>query len=101
MIITRQEFIDKWNRMVPADPVDRPDHPLWIPETEIKRGPRGEWFILQQDQDMVNDEYWKWCDENLAGLVRCYLYEELQDGDWAWWGFTEKKDIFLWMLRWS
>ena len=102
MILTRKEFISRWNDLVPNDPVNRSDHPLLIPETEIKTGPPSRWFVLQREnRPMFDDDYWKWCNTNLAGQIRCYMFEELQDGDWAWWGFTNKKDITIWLLRWA
>lgn len=106
MILTRTEFVTHWNTISPTDPVDRPDHPLWIPETEIKPGAPSEWFVLApaavNEEDFVSRvDFWSWCETTLVGQVRCYMLDEREGGDWAWWGFTNKKDITVFLLRWS
>lgn len=98
MIYTREQFIEWWNSWVPENPALKRDHPLWIPETEIKPGPPSQWFIKNYF-DSDTDGYWAWCDANLQGMIRCYMVDDNEG--WEWWGFTEESDMTVWMLKWA
>jgi hypothetical protein len=43
--------------------------------------------------------YWKWCEKTLKGKVLCFSSNDEDKEEW--WGFTEKEDIMIWMLRWN
>lgn len=109
-MITREEFIAWWDNMVPENPADREDHPLWIPEHSwqytglegaLPPSTPSQWFVKHLDCGIITPDYWSWCDANLKGTVRCYMLDTHEDGDWAWWGFTDRDDIVLWMLKWA
>jgi hypothetical protein len=96
VMITRSEFITWWNDQLPKNPVDDLEHVLWIPETQIVPGPPSEWFIKMPIT--TDDDFWDWCRSSLRGIVRCYSCDN--DGG-LWWGFTNKQDIVVFILRWS
>ncbi len=98
MILTREQFVDWWDQVVPENPANRPDHPLWIPETEMRPGPASSWFVKASCRRTGQPDYWSWCDANLEGIVRCYMLDEEADAEW--WGFTNQKDMVIWMLKW-
>ena len=98
VILTREQFIEWWDNWVPENPVNRRDHPLWLPETEIKPGPPCQWFVKNKLTSSTSD-YWKWCRTSLKGMLRCYMVDE--ENGWEWWGFTDKQDMTLWMLKWA
>jgi hypothetical protein len=45
-----------------------------------------------------SDDYWNWCNSTLKGKVMCFSSND--DNSQEWWGFTEKEDILVWMIRW-
>lgn len=98
MILTREQFVDWWDQVVPENPANRPDHPLWIPETEIRPGAPSGWFVKASCRRTGQPDYWSWCDANLKGMVRCYMLDEQADAEW--WGFTNQEDLLIWMLKW-
>ena len=101
-MITREEFIAWWDKLVPENPANRPDHPLWIPETQLKPGPPSQWFVQHYyKEELDNGEYWTWCNANLRGQARCYMQNEEEGNCWEWWGFTDQQDVVLWMLKWA
>ncbi len=81
-----------------------PDCVLWIPENDLPKS--CQWFVkvkplmrVKNNKESFKKEYWEWNDNNLLGYVRCFSLDiENQE---EWWGFTNKEDIVLWMLRWS
>lgn len=101
-VITREEFIAWWDQLVPENPANREDHPLWTPETDINPGPPSQWFVKNYNKhEATNIEFWAWCDFNLHGQVRCYMQNDREDDFWEWWGFTDQRDIVVWMLKWA
>lgn len=99
MTLTRQQFKIMWNRHVPHDPVDRPDHPLWIPETDITPGAPSKLFVRTSIRKTSADGFWAWCNANIAGPVRCYMHDD--DKDEEWWGLTTEQDAIIFTLKWA
>lgn len=107
MIYTRQQFADMWDEEKPG--LGNADSPLWVPEDNwSSMGGTGpvhcEWFVcikpmrLGQERDR-KIKFWDWCNHNLAGQCRCFSSNT--QGNEEWWGFTERDDITLWMLKWA
>jgi hypothetical protein len=92
--------IPEWIQV--KDEVDDDEHVIWNAE---KFNPDNrffcQWFVcvkpfmLQEDKD----EYWEWCNKNLTGKITCF--SSSTDSMEEWWGFTEKQDILIWLLRWN
>lgn len=108
MIYNRQQFTDHWNQLLVDSShyasTDCLDHPLWIPDQT--REPQCEYFVCVRPLHVLNQEpnddrigYWRWCEEQLQGLIKCY--SSSQDYQQEWWGFTHHDDIAFWMLKWT
>lgn len=107
MIYTRQQFADMWNEEKPG--LGDKESPLWFPEQSWSDldddGPLTcEWFVcvnpmrLGRERDK-KDMFWEWCSKNLIGRCRCFSSN--YGGKEEWWGFTNKDDITIWMLKWA
>ena len=59
----------------------------WFIQTPSIRKNRWEW-----------DEFEAWNKKTLTGECHNYLCDNFQGPDW--WGFTRKKDIPFWLLKW-
>lgn len=101
-MITRAEFKHLAKTWHPHEDWSLPDSPLWIPEHRDFVIP--EWFVCvypikigETRQDC--QDFWDWCADNLSGKLLCYMSDT--DDQEEWWGFTNQKDIVLWMLRWA
>ena len=93
MIVSRIEFANIFNEN--GLKLGNEGSPLW--EAEHGMLLRCQWFIKVSPIDFsCRDTYWKWCSTNLKGITRCF-----SSGSEQWWGFTNKDDILLWLLRWS
>ena len=101
MVITRQEFIDYWKVTLHSASslpiVDEPDGLLWLPEQAEQI--RCEWFVCVIPIDWRSIDYWVWCDTVLHGKVKCFASDTIKQQEW--WGFTDKDDVMLWILKWS
>lgn len=101
MILTRHEF-RMWVRL--REPRFYPwSSPAW---THEPRKYPSQWFVKVRPIPMnlssyVNrkSEYWAWCNENLNGRLLCYWTNSEDQVEW--WGFTQKDDIALWLLKWN
>lgn len=105
MILARRQFAAHFN-MVKSG-LGKWDSPVWIPEEIAKPKAdrvRGQWFVCVRPitVNWDKDQYWSWCKKNLSGKVLCYSSSgNDSDVQEEWWGFTDKKDIVLWTLRWT
>lgn len=45
----------------------------------------------------LEDDWFTWIEENCDGKVMCFSSNEKEE----WWGFTNRDDIFLFLLRWA
>lgn len=95
MILDREAFAKLW-----APVHNREDGPLWIPEQA--NSTRCRWFvkvkpILTPYSNSYSNSYWDWCDYCLQGKVMCFSSSDTEE----WWGFNNKDDILIWLLKWS
>lgn len=101
MILTRKQFKEHFQGLDSRLTVY--GGPLWIPESFDGRKIRCRWFVCVRplgigDQSFLG-RYWEWCDSTLTGEVRCFSSSYDDDGE-EWWGFTHKRDIAWWQLKW-
>lgn len=100
MVLNRKQFIKHFSKLLKQAPgaVEDYNHPIWIAEN---RGSiRCEWFLCVEPVVLGfgrNPYFWDWCDENLSGGMTCFSSGDIEE----WWGFENKTDISLWLLRWS
>jgi hypothetical protein len=99
MVLTRHEFT-QWIKLREPRLATR-DSPVWSIET---RYCRPGWFVkvapkVRTRASATHEEYWDWCSANLKGKLLCYWSDPEKGAEW--WGFTEKDDITLWILRWT
>ena len=99
MILDRQQFADHWNDEKPG--LGNSNSPLWIPETFDSMIIQCEWFVCVKPLKVhyFKDQFWTWCEENLSGYCRCFSSNT--DDSEEWWGFTDKTDLTIWMLKWA
>lgn len=97
MILTRGEFSKFFNELKSG--LGEPESPLWIPEQN--KCP-SDWFVRVKPigVERFKFSYWDWCNKTLTGKVLCYSSTG-DDGNEEWWGFTNRDDIVLWMLKWT
>lgn len=103
MILSRHEF-RLWLKL--RDPSFYSwKSPAWSMET---KNIKPHWFVnvrpirfYRNEHDITKQDYWDWCNKNLSGKLLCYWSDDEEGGTGEWWGFTNKDDITLWLLRWS
>lgn len=95
MILNRQEFADYFELLDKR--LAGPSSPLWIPDEDDP----SKWFVCVKPIGVhrFKFSYYDWCNNTLMGRVRCYSSNTEDEQEW--WGFTEQKDIPIWMLKWS
>lgn len=101
MVITRTEFI-KTLMQEPGWKFELSDvnGPLWIPEREMGSVWESQWFTCVKPVTYeTKAEYWGWCNTNLKYRTACYLSDDTNQEEW--WGFEDKNDTVLWLLRWG
>ena len=96
MLLSRSQFRRRMADVFDHPAIAGPRSPLWIPESAI--GAKCHWFVSVRHIRMQRKEdYWKWCHTVLHGEVACYYNHE---GVEQWWGFTHRRDIAIWLLKW-
>lgn len=96
IVLSRSEFADHWETV--RQGLGDDDSVLWA--YEHFREVKSNWFVNVPHTYKSTDElreYWAWCDKKLNGTIVCYSISVI-DGEW--WGFTDKDDVFWWLLRW-
>lgn len=100
-MINRAQFVEYFEQIKPG--LGAYHSPLWIPEQsrDSSQTVHCEWFVCVPPVEVhsFKEDYWSWCNENLAGAVRCFSSDS--DNLREWWGFTDQADMVLWTLRWS
>ena len=94
-ILSREDFANYWNNVRPG--LGNSNSPLWSPEYG---GIKCNYFVnfrLLQEEYWDKDTFWGWAEKTLDGTVRCFSASN--DGDW--WGFTNKSDIPMVILKWA
>lgn len=94
-MLTRVEFAQHFDEVKHG--LGQPDSPLWCPE---ENGDPSNWFVCVKPIGVsrFRGTYWNWCNTALQGQVKCYSSDS--DNSHEWWGFTDQKDIPIWMLKW-
>ena len=100
MIITRKDFIAI---MVYEGGLD--ESLLFMPETDqslnpLLSKPPAQWFVNINPINLHQtraDVLHHWNKKHLKGSIFCYSSSDTDE----WWGFTEKDDVFFWLLRWG
>ena len=99
MIFTRKEFAHHFNAL--REGMGDSGSPLWIPEEDL--GAACGWFVcvkpLAIAYNNTKQQYYAWCDATLSGNVRCFSSDSEDKKEW--WGFTDKRDIPMWILKWA
>lgn len=98
MILTRRQFKEYFKSLDPRLAVR--GSPLWIPESFDDKKIRCRWFVCVRPVELGDKgEFWSWCRAALDGDLRCFScnYEHQEE----WWGFTHKRDIVWWMIKWA
>lgn len=97
-MITRDEFKKIAKDWHATDDLSADDSPLWVMEKHHNLQPG--WFVCIKPISLVGGaEFRFWCKQCLLGEVLCYSSDA--DNQEEWWGFTNKDDVMLWLLRWG
>lgn len=99
MMLTRAQFIQYFNNLQAG--LGDQTSPLWVGEKYLVEK-QCNWFINVRPinvNDIHNHNFRKWVKTYCKGQVLCYSSNT--DDQEEWWGFTNKDDILLWMLRWT
>lgn len=93
-ILTRQQFADYFNKIVTG--LGDPCSVLW--QAEHINNPCKFFVRLRKPVDCEHmSDFHVWCENYTDGEVRCFS----SGARGEWWGFTNKDDIVLWMLKWG
>jgi len=96
-MLTREEFANTFNHMQAG--LGDSSSPLWVPE-QMPGSIESKWFIcVKPFMRTSKKQFWNWCATNLHGQLRCYSSDN--ENKQEWWGFTDKRDIVLFMLKWG
>ena len=95
MILSREEFAHTFDAL--KEGLGNDDSPLWIPDNNELPS---KWFVCVKPLKVhtYKSQYYQWCNSTLQGIVRCYSSSSEDQKEW--WGFTNKEDIPIWMLKW-
>ena len=104
-MMNRKGFSTKFNEIMRNHGRDcaNDEHPLW--EAEKRSTPRifCKWFVCVKPLTVFDaserQDYWTWVRETLRGQVVCFSSD--LNAKEEWWGFTNKKDALIWMLKWG
>lgn len=96
-VLSRTEFSQFWNSLLPEKNLGESESPLWDPERY--NGVECQYFIDTENitRRVESGCIPVWNEKNLRGKVLCFSSSETEE----WWGFTDKKDIPLFLLRWQ
>jgi hypothetical protein len=106
MMYSRSEFkkiLNSWKKGLGSE-----NGPVWEGEKHAKV--KCDWFVKiipitdNFHVDNNKDNYWQWCNDTLTGKLLCIsttgnVAVNVADRQ-EWWGFTNKDDIPIWLLKW-
>lgn len=101
-MISREEFklvAKSWHNQYDYS---NDDSPLWYPE--FNAGIKSEWFAfvkplpLRPEPFDEREKYYQWCDDNMESMPLCYSSSDITG---EWWGFVDKDEAILWLLKWA
>ena len=99
MVITmlnRKQFRELWNSYNKG--LGDWSSPLWNPD--MSTGKKSRHFVaIKPIPDNEYDEFRIWTRKYCSGQILCYSIDDI-DGV-AWYGFSHKPDIVLFLLKWS
>lgn len=95
-VLTRKQFIDIMCREFSTDKLTA-SHPIWTPEKYSHSPPIRCTTFLNTKPVNTTGDFWLWCNEALAGQVRCFSSGDTDE----YWGFTDPADVTIWTLRWA
>lgn len=103
-ILNRNEFISKFNEIMRdhGPSCSNDDHPLWEAEKSYPTRVMCSHFICVPPILTTNtkkSDYWYWVTQSMSGQLVCYSSDDREREEW--WGFTNEKDIPLWILKWA
>ena len=63
-----------------------------------------KWFVCTKPlalkyDDGTKGKYWDWVNSTLKGRITCFSSDSINQEEW--WGGENKKDMTLWLLKWS
>ena len=104
--MNRKQFIDRFNEIFRhhGSGCDNDNHVLWEAEKAISPRLHCKWFACVKPIQFGNDtitksDYWLWVATTLKGRITCFSSDSIEKEEW--WGFENKKDMSVWLLKWS
>jgi hypothetical protein len=100
MILDRKQFGKYWDDFANHTNLGSDGRAIWRTADLRRGGSPIQWFVKIKPIEPwaeIQSQYWDWCHRNLEGDLVCYSSGDEDE----WWGFENKHDIVLWLLRWS
>lgn len=94
-LLTRSQFRQYFNNLTQG--LGDWNSPLWLPEEATDRKSR-HFLSIPPIPEEDYDKFRMWCVKHCRGQVLCYSINN-EDRE-AWYGFTHKRDIVLFALKW-
>lgn len=94
-VLNRKQFRELWN--IEGNNLGNWDSPLWIPENITGKKSRYFAMIRPIKYNQIS-EFNSWVCKYCRGQILCYSVSD-EDQE-AWYGFSHKADILLFLLRW-
>lgn len=94
-VLDREQFVKHWNAVKPG--LGDADSGMWAYERQF--GPVCMWFVsVKPIRVSINrkEEFWEWCKQYCPTGVGCYSASDEEE----WWGFVDRDEMMLWLLRW-
>ena len=95
-VLTREQFAEHWDTVKSG--LGSPESNLWAYERE--NGPECVWFVCVKPFQVptnTKQQFWAWCKEYCSRGMCCYSASDTEE----WWGFVNKQEMTLWLLRWA
>ena len=98
-MMNRNEFAAYFNS---KDKLGGPKSPLWCPEGE---NVKCNWFVkvrpvkFGRPGGYTRSNFYAWNGAMLNGRILCYSSDDTNEEEW--WGFTDKEDILMFILKWA
>lgn len=97
LVVDRAQFTSIFDKIFEDKGGIDDAHILW--EVERTQNIKCKYFVCATPINVDYSKYWDWCNSTLNGNAVCFSSNSEDNEEW--WGFTDKEDIIIWMLRWS
>ena len=95
-VLNRQQFRELWNNYKSG--LGDWGSPLW--DADYSTGKKSRYFVaIKPIRSNDHYEFRVWASKYCAGQILCYSVDDINEV--AWYGFSHRSDIPLFLLKWS